>query len=252
MSKSPAKNPEPIAHQGFYPNRSLVSSGPYQDFIGLISGLNPKVAVADPRNSAGPLENRHANLALLNLKENAKPYCREFTDTISLQEHFDRRLRAAKSPPGGIPERRIYILEGLNADYISILGGFFYIDPLFFVDQEQISIWDKSHFGARMTECLSSSSRSSFCLPYFEMLYFKEVIEHYQMHCKNTGRHIGITRMNGKFENEVIARRKCSFWSRENDDGGWDGKRTLPKSLTRSKITTVLPPSRHSYRSSYP
>jgi hypothetical protein len=234
MSKSGATNPRPNAHKGFYPNRLLASSGPYRDYISLVSALVPKVAVADPRNPASPLENRHANVTMLNLKENTKPYCREFSDTSSLQEHLDRRLRAAKPTPAGTPERRIYILEGLNADYIAILGGFFYMDPLFFVDQEQTSIWDKSHFGARMTECLPSvaESMSSFRLPYFEIMYFNKLIEHYQMHCKSTGRHIGITRMSGKFEKEVIVRRKCSFWSQENDDSGWDGKELLLEFLT--------------------
>ncbi|KAH7378558.1 hypothetical protein BKA64DRAFT_585538, partial [Cadophora sp. MPI-SDFR-AT-0126] len=37
-----------------------------------------------------------------------------------------------------------------------------------------------------------------------------------------TGRQVGITRLNGTYEQEVIVRRKCSLWSRTNHNDGWD------------------------------
>jgi hypothetical protein len=219
------------SHWDFYPNRPLTRSGPYRDYMASISALIPKVATADPRNRAGPLGSRHASVTMLNLKEKAKPYCREFRDAHDLQTHFDQRRQMAKPSVSDTSTRRVYILENLSADYIAAFGGFFFMDPSFFVDHEQVEVWSKSHYGTRMTENLASSAdtESSFCLPYFEMLYCKGPIEEFQNNCKTSGWHVGVTRINGKFEREVFVRRKCSFWSRTNEDGGWDGENSPQK-----------------------
>src|SRR5437762_125590 len=126
ISRSTSDN---YVHLPFNENRSISSKGSYHNYISSVSTLMPKVKTADPRNPAPPLESRNSTLTVLTLKDNIKPDRTEFNDVDSLRKHFEQRSAAARPCPNGVPERRIYILEGLNTDYIGTLGGFFYVDP---------------------------------------------------------------------------------------------------------------------------
>jgi hypothetical protein len=232
----------------------LSSSGPYHDHIARVSALIPKVTTTDYRNTWISFPNRDASAAMLTLKEKTEPDCTEFTDANALKEHFDQRLREARPHPSGTPERRIYILESLNSEYVAVFGAFFFMDPSFFIDQERTQIWERRHFGTRMTEPLPSiaDAQSSFYLPYFEMMHFKERNTDFETSCRTTGRHVGITRLNGNYEQEVVVRRKCSFWSRTNQNGGWDGKCRFPNFDLKIINDYHSFGSCHSYRSPCP
>jgi hypothetical protein len=132
-----------------------------------VAALLPKVAGSDPRNASGSLEDRHATVTMLAIQENSRPRRIDFKDANDLRVHLDHRREAAKTLSTSASERRIYILEGLNAQFIATLGEYFYMDPSFFVDHETISIWNKNHSETRLTERLPSMiyPNSRFCLP---------------------------------------------------------------------------------------
>jgi hypothetical protein len=69
--------------------------------------------------------------SLLEVREDGQPSRTNFESPIELQHYYSQpeTANAAK-----VPRRRIHILEGLNLEFISILGNQFSIDPAFFVD----------------------------------------------------------------------------------------------------------------------
>lgn len=189
----------------------------YLDYVASIAALHPNVAGYDPRNKAAPFEKRPATVTMLALENDLKPKEQHFGNASDLRNHFSQRKALSDGTPegGNTPKMRIYILEGLNDGFVPVLGGFFSIDPSFFAEHEVISRWNEQHSGPRLTEHLPSllSHRPYFYLPYYELLHSKNDIKEFQYNCGKTGRHISITRMEGKYLNEVLVRRKCSFWS---------------------------------------
>ncbi|KAH7330046.1 hypothetical protein BKA65DRAFT_527721 [Rhexocercosporidium sp. MPI-PUGE-AT-0058] len=206
-----------------YKGWPLSSSGPYHDSVERVSALIPAAVTTDYRNKWIIFANRHVAVTILDVKEETVPDCSTFAYIDTVNEHFEQRL-LEECTPSSPPKRRIYILEGLNTEYIALFGGFFHMEPSFFIDQERTQIWDRWHYGTRMTEPLPSTAdtTSRFHLPYFEMMYFQGPIRDFETSCTATGRQVGITRLNGTYEQEVIVRRKCSLWSRTNHNDGWD------------------------------
>jgi hypothetical protein len=90
---------------------------------------------------------------------------------------------------------------------------------------ERPVVYTSEHYRVHDTVRLPSQldRQDNFQIKYYEMLHLDREPESSFMHCYRTARHIGITRLNGKYQQAVIARRKCSFWSRANEQGGWNG-----------------------------
>jgi hypothetical protein len=147
------------AHQPVHRDQvscSPLCSGPYQDFITGMAAMLPNLAGSDPRNKALSLEKRRATVKMIAFKKDSEPKVQDFQVAKDLKLHFDQRLQAAKTVPSNEPKRHIYILEGLNGEFIATLGEYFYMDPLFFIEQEVISRWNKNHSPPQLTEPLPS------------------------------------------------------------------------------------------------
>jgi hypothetical protein len=65
-------------------------------------------------------------------------------------------------------------------------------------------------------------------------------IRDFQNNCSISGPHVGVTRLNGQFEKEVAVRRKCPFWSRQNEEGGWDNKKRPEKKMAQIPIVSLF------------
>jgi hypothetical protein len=64
--------------------------------------------------------------------------------------------------------------------------------------------------------------RDHVSLKYNEPLLFSPPPTGFRNLCDVSGRHIMVTRIMGEFSGVGIARRKCTFWSRKTEAGGWD------------------------------
>jgi hypothetical protein len=64
--------------------------------------------------------------------------------------------------------------------------------------------------------------RDHVSLKYHEPLLLSTLPTGFRNICDVSGRHIMVTRIMGKFSEVAIARRKCTFWSRKTEAGGWD------------------------------
>ncbi|KIX02724.1 uncharacterized protein Z518_08666 [Rhinocladiella mackenziei CBS 650.93] len=143
----------------------------------------------------------------------------EFTDAASLAA--DLKEKAGSSDPD---VRRIYLLEGLSDDFVSVLGNHFRLHPSLFMDHDRLLL-----LGNRMTgeggglPILPSATcqRDHVSLKYHEPLVLSERPTSFRIICDTSGRHIAVTRLMGEFSDVGICRRKCTFWSKKTGVGGW-------------------------------
>ena len=66
---------------------------------------------------------------MIAFEKDSKPKIRDFADAKDLKEHFDKQKLLVKTASGDLSNGHIYILEGLDAKTITLLGEHFYIDP---------------------------------------------------------------------------------------------------------------------------
>lgn len=145
----------------------------------------------------------------------------DFDSGASLLDHFQHRSPVAAG------HHRIYLVEGLNPEFVGILGTEFKMDPSVFARHERTLLWNAWHHGVNDGWVLPSvqSPKESYLIKYFELRFFDAPLPYSSVVCAKTGRHIGLTRFGNDFEPVGIMRRKLSFWSRvEEDNGGWDGR----------------------------
>jgi hypothetical protein len=144
----------------------------------------------------------------------------EFKSEKDLRKHFQHTTHDHN-------RRRIYLMEGLAPDYISTMGGHFFMEPTFFQRQERTCVWSNDF--TPVSDALPQPSlldpEKSFHLQYCELRQFNKALENRYFFCERTRRHVGMTASRQKEESTVgILRRKVSWWSRRTDNGGWDGE----------------------------
>ena len=188
---------------------------------------------ADPNNKDGPLRNGNALVVLLDAPCDGQPdfISTEFKSAPDLRNHFGSTDHQHK-------RRRIYIMEGLAPDYVSVIGGHFFMDPTFFQRQERTCVWSNDF--TPVSDALPQPSlldpEKSFHLQYCELRQFNKALENRYYFCDRTRRHVGMTAPRHKEESTTgILRRKISWWSRETEQGGWDSK-----SIVSSKVLENL------------
>ncbi|KAJ4372020.1 hypothetical protein N0V83_003793 [Neocucurbitaria cava] len=201
------------------PSRNVTHS-PYQKYIEALSGSNPGLKKADPNNKNGPLKNGNALVVLLDAPATGQPgfNTTEFKSATDLRHHFQNANHEHD-------HRRIYIMEGLAPDYVSIIGGHFFMEPTFFQRQERTCVWSNDF--TPVSDALPQPSLldpdKSFHLQYCELRQFNKAIENRYYFCQRTRRHVGMTAPRHKEESTMgILRRKVSWWCRETGNGGWD------------------------------
>ncbi|OCK85477.1 hypothetical protein K432DRAFT_421743 [Lepidopterella palustris CBS 459.81] len=201
----------------------LCAQGPYLDYISELTSFNPGLKKADPKNKENhPLKPGNATVVMLEMLGGDRGVeKKEFKCALDLQKYFDQE------PPVNTPNprRRIYLMEGLAQDYVSVLGKQFYMDPSFFMRQERTCVWSNDF--TPISDALPQPSllqpNKNFLIQYCELRQFDNELSNAPLYCHRTGRHIGMTpaRMEEKTTTGIL-RRKCSFWSRRTNGGGWD------------------------------
>ncbi|KAH8763151.1 hypothetical protein F5883DRAFT_423169, partial [Diaporthe sp. PMI_573] len=131
--------------------------------------------------------------------------------------------------------RNLYILEGLNPDFVEALGSYFDIDPSFFSRHQRTALWEGRHEGGNTRNLASAEDPSqSFMMEYCEILYFEA--NHGAMRNPHDNRHIDMSAKPNKLSSNLDKvgnmHRKASFWSRKHSEGGgWDAVILVDPSL---------------------
>jgi hypothetical protein len=178
---------------------------------------------SDPNNKNGPLKKGNALVVLLDSPATGRPdYTKphHFVNSGELREHFE-------NSPRNHARRRIYLMEGLAPDYVSVIGGHFFMEPTFFQRQERTCVWsnDFTPVSDALPQPSLLSPDKSFHLQYCELRQFNKALENRYYFCERTRRHVGMTPARHKEESTTgILRRKISWWCRDTTNGGWDGR----------------------------
>ncbi|XPS80647.1 hypothetical protein M3J07_012621 [Ascochyta lentis] len=204
-----------------------IENGTYHKYRKALASASPVLKDSDPTQIHPVLQDGNAIVVLL---ESSRPNLTDFRATEfvtagGLHLHLTRA-----GCIGTI--NRIYVVEGLSPDYVSVLGHHFSIDPKFF--QQQL-LHHGNGFNLEDTKNplllrrdLDSHSHEpcagdAFHLQYCELRKFDRVIEDLPFVCPMTGRAIDM--LSRHFQEEsttAVLRRKVSWWNRSRPDGSWD------------------------------
>jgi hypothetical protein len=216
--------PESVPENGSW----ISARGPYRDCIAAWCKLNPSLRSPDTRNQWSPLRDGNANVVMLELKQGNQVRRHDFNSAAELSNHL---LNTSSHVDGALPANRIYIMEGLAADYNAALGNHFFMDPKFFMEQERTTAFGLSHQGSQQIQSLPSLAdpQKLFAMKYYELRDFGTITT-FSMWCARTSRNISVTRntrpdlQEFEFEPIGIIRRRCSFWFKRYDNNNWDCK----------------------------
>lgn len=140
--------------------------------------------------------------------------------TISSPDVLETLL--SQAPPAGT--RRLFLLEELQPDFVTILGHKLRIPPSVFSRHRRKALWEYDHDAGNTPPLPSLNDPSThFCFHYWELVYFRDQIKDFYLRCADNERHIAVARFDGRFDNVGIVQRKASFWSRPTAGDGWDG-----------------------------
>ncbi|KAF5632277.1 Mg2+ transporter zinc transport [Fusarium tjaetaba] len=186
----------------------LSAPGPYRDLIRSLCASRPDLRSRDETNeSEWPPTCYKPRIVALEMQGDSVHERLETSDPRELDQHF-REYKAKESPK----KRMIYLLEGLNPEFISILGGHLMIHPSLFTDH----LWWKSlsSTGHNIDNiALASSAQDYICFEYPEDFWFNEDDDNsYRSNCLKTGRLTVRNDLAGDYVSLTVDR-KCSFWS---------------------------------------
>jgi hypothetical protein len=200
--------------------RAWLSEKTYQDQMGKLCNEYPALRQRDTLYPIIPFDdkNQEPRILVLYLAQNGA-WKTPGIGTIDALNH----LKGPKSPKDA--KCTVSVVEGLGPDVTDVLRSHFSIESSFFKRHESPVVYTSEHDRVHDTVRLPSQldRKDNFQIKYYEMLHLDHKPKGFYMHCARTARHIGITRLNGVYQQPVIARRKCSFWSGGNGTEGWDG-----------------------------
>ncbi|KAL6867921.1 hypothetical protein J3F83DRAFT_765847 [Trichoderma novae-zelandiae] len=139
----------------------------------------------------------------------------EYTQAAMLET----RLQQSRASPC-----EVYLLEGLCGGLWAVLGTHLQLHPSLFMDHERLVAC-----GTRMTgesgglPFLPSTidGRGHVSFKYHEPAVLSRPPRGFRNLCATSGRHLAITRLMGELSSVALCRRKCTFWCRSADSGGW-------------------------------
>ncbi|KAI1134626.1 hypothetical protein F5Y05DRAFT_203394 [Hypoxylon sp. FL0543] len=140
----------------------------------------------------------------------------EYCDARDFQAHLRSRDNST---------RAVYILEGLAPDFTAVASDYFQLHPSVFANHHRLVAFSGRTTGEGGGLPFLPSSiqgRRHVSFKYHEALAVSPRPTCFRNLCQAAGRHIMATRMSGVFSEVMIARRKCTVWSRKTEDGGWD------------------------------
>ena len=144
----------------------------------------------------------------------------EYRNSTALQNHFDTRSSEK-------PQCSIYILESLCPSFAAVLTSHFQLHPAVFEDYKRLVPFNGRTTGDSPGGPFLPSiahSRDYVTMNYHEPLLLSPAPINFRNLCDASGRHIAVSRLRGQYSDAVVARRKCTFKSRDTPDGGWDCK----------------------------
>jgi hypothetical protein len=169
------------------------------------------------------LRRGNALVVLLDADSNGPPNFEEpraFQNSAALREH----LIASPHDHG---RRRIYIMEGLASDSISVLGGHFFMEPDLFIRQLGNGYRSNSSTPVVDLQPLPSlfNPEANFYLQYHELIQFNMALENSTYKCERTGRIVSTSMPRYKEGSTVgVVERKINWWCRKTMNEGWDGR----------------------------
>ncbi|KAI8958520.1 hypothetical protein F5Y11DRAFT_38733 [Daldinia sp. FL1419] len=143
----------------------------------------------------------------------------QYTDASLLASSLAQEKLSANSS-----SRSVYLLEGLSIDFVRVLGSHFELHPSLFVDHERLTPLSDRQTGENGGLPFLPSAihgRDHVSLKYHEPLVLSQRPTGFRCLCDTSGRHIAVTRLMGEMSKVGVTRRKCTFWSKATDSGGW-------------------------------
>jgi hypothetical protein len=143
---------------------------------------------------------------------------KNFNNVEELHGYFD-------GPKDPDCKGRLFMLEDLSEPYVEAFGSHFWIDPFLFADQERANWISGDNPSLGLTYRLPSAQiqNSIFTLRYYEMGRFEgeeDLPNNMKCH-SNLDRIIDKEKFAG--DRVFSVKRNASFWSRTDEDGGWNG-----------------------------
>lgn len=206
----------------------LCAEGPYLDLISNMGNINPGILSPDPKNENIGSRIGQSRSVLLEIKPDGKTWsCTAFGAVAELRDYFKtRKVQQMRSEFS-----RIYMLEGLDPEYVEAFGSQFGIDPMFFIGQERQELWRRRDLEYHIDDpsSLPSAVRpdKQFRVKYREVREFGPQLTDWRTTCALSGRHIAAIGFNGKLDTVGAVARRMSFCSVVNADGDEDGRQVL-------------------------
>jgi hypothetical protein len=190
-----------------------------------MNASNPGIGNMDPKNEHIGSRVGQSRSTLLELKLDGTWSCEPFQSAMEIRNHFTERSdtldHSAKS------FQRIYIMEGLDPEYVEVYGSYFLMDPTFFVRHERNDLWNlkslESHIHDPSPLPSVKDPETYFRAKYREVRQFGPQLRDWRTTCGLTGRHIAAIGFHGALDSVGAVARKLSFWSQKHTNGGWDG-----------------------------
>ena len=183
--------------------------------------LDPKQYIALPTSTWVPWHRAKPRVVATHLDSNASfSPATEFRDPDVLQAYLHQRSGSSTKA-----QRSVYILEALSREFAAILGSYFQLHPALFLDHERLVAFHNRATGEGGGIPFLPSAiqgRDYVSIKYHAPFLLSTLPTQFRNLCDVSGRHIAVTRILGRFSEVGIARRKCTFWSRKTEAGGWD------------------------------
>jgi hypothetical protein len=206
--------------------RWLCAEGPYLDYITKMNDLNPGIGNPDPKNKYIGSRVGQSRSVVLEVKPDRTWSCETFKNALEVKTHFKERSNRNSEQSTGL-HQRIYILEGLDPNYVEAYGSYFFMDPRFFVRQERNDLWNLGDLESDIHDTFPLPSLIDpdkyFRIKYREVRQFGPQLKDWRTTCALTGRHIAAIGFEGRLDSIGAVARKFSFWSKEGKNGSWDG-----------------------------
>ncbi|KAL8418985.1 hypothetical protein RB594_002263 [Gaeumannomyces avenae] len=200
--------------------RWLARDTSYQRLASQLCASDPRLGNRDPKATIQKIAWDDSGVRALAMRLGAD---NKFSSEAELTDPAEMaaRLVGHASEPG---RRTVWIVEGLGPAVVAVFGDHFGLHPSVFVEQERVVVMSKKPDGESDGLPLPSAlrARGHVCFKYFEVMCIDRRPASFRLVCADTGRHIGVSRDDGVFNEAIVVRRKATFWSRKNDNDGWD------------------------------